>query len=145
MSAQQTMVPKAAAQAGVLYGFDPSNPNVLNALRVSATGQLVTAVQGGGSPITVNANTRTCVGRQTISVTAGAVVSLTVPAGAVSAMIQADGSTVSMTLDASTPSATVGTRIDDGVILHIDSVLASVRLIARTVTTNVQVAYFDRA
>ena len=71
--------------------------------------------------------------------------SLTPPAGAVAAMIQADGSAVSMTLDGTAPTATVGTRIDDGVILHIDSVLSAVRLIARSATTNVQVAYFDKA
>lgn len=93
----------------------------------------------------VEAAERSCVGRETISVTTGAVVSLTPPALAVAAMLQADGSAVSMTLDGTNPTATVGTRIDDGVILHIDSLLSAVRLIARSATTNVQVAYFDKA
>lgn len=94
----------------------------------------------------VSANTRNCVGRQTISVTTGAVVTLTVPAGANAALIQADGYAVSMTLDGVTaPTASVGMRLDDGVIFAVDSALANVKLIARTNTTNVQVCYFDKA
>lgn len=99
-----------------------------------------------GNPIPVAAAARTCVGRQTISVTTGAVSTLTVPAGANAALIQADGSSVSMTLDGTTnPTSTVGTRLDDGVIFAVDSSLAAVKLIARTAATNVQVTYFDKA
>lgn len=88
---------------------------------------------------------RACVGRQTLDVTAGAVATLTVPVGAVAAAIQADGSAVSITLDgASAPAATVGTRIDDGVIYYVDTALANVKMIARTATTKVQVVYFDK-
>jgi|APLak6261696175_1056226.scaffolds.fasta_scaffold04025_2 hypothetical protein len=87
---------------------------------------------------------RRCVGRQTVSVTTGAVVTLTIPGGAVSADIQADGSAVSITKDGTTPTATVGQRIDDGVIHYVDTPLDSVKLIARTGTTNVQVTYYDK-
>lgn len=102
-------------------------------------------VIGEDNPLPISGSQRACVGRQTLSVTTGAVVSLTPPAGAVAAMIQADGLAVSMTLDSTAPTATVGTRIDDGVIMHIDSALTGVRLIARSATTNVQVTYFDKA
>lgn len=91
------------------------------------------------------ASARSCVGRQTLSVTTGAVVTLTVPSGAVAAMIQADGNALSITLEGTAPTASIGTRIDDGVIFYADTNLANVKLIARTATTNVQVAYFDKA
>lgn len=93
----------------------------------------------------INITTRACVGRQTISVTTGAVVTLTVPTGAVAASIQADGSAVSITLDGTTPTSTVGSRIDDGMYYYVDTSLANVKLIARTATTNVQVVYFNKA
>lgn len=98
-----------------------------------------------GNPIPVSLSARTCVGRQTLSVTTGAVVTLTVPAGAVAASIQADGSSVSITLDGTTPTSTVGSRIDDGVFYYVDTSLAAVKMLARTATTNVQVAYFNKA
>jgi hypothetical protein len=93
----------------------------------------------------INITTRACVGRQTISVTTGAVVTLTVPTGAVAASIQADGSAVSITLDGTTPTSAIGSRIDDGMYYYVDTSLANVKLIARTATTNVQVVYFNKA
>lgn len=130
--------------------------DVLLPIKVDSTGRLettATAVVSSeveikndtGSPIPVQASVRNCVGRQTISVTTGAVVTLTVPVGAVAALIQADGNAVSITLDSTTPTTTVGQRIDDGVFYYVDTSLANVKLIARTATTNIQVAYFDKA
>lgn len=88
---------------------------------------------------------RSVLGRQTLAVTTGAVATLTVPANAKAAEIQADGYSVSITLDGTTaPTATVGTRIDDGQIYAVYSTLANVKLIARTNNTNVQVVYFDK-
>jgi hypothetical protein len=98
-----------------------------------------------GNPIPISATPRLCVGRQTISVTTGSVTTLTVPSGAAAAAIQADGSAISITLDGTTPTATVGSRIDDGVFYYVDTTLANVKLIARTSTTNVQVVYFNKA
>ena len=120
------------------------------------TGETYAASGGGGSQgltdaqlraaaVVVSASARSCVGRQTLSVTTGTVATLTVPVGAVAATIQADGSAVSVTLDGTTPTATVGSRIDDGVFYYVDTPLTSVKLIARSSTTNVQVAYFDKA
>lgn len=130
----------------LMHGMRAGSATVMLPVMVDDNGRLVAVIDSSPTqPVSVSAGGRNCLGRQTLSVTTGAVVSLTPPAGAVAAMIQADGSAVSMTLDGSNPTATVGTRIDDGVILHIDSALTAVRLIARSATTNVQVAYFDKA
>ena len=102
-------------------------------------------VDGSGVTQPVSAVTRTCTGRQTLALAAGVVTTLTVPGGSVAAAIQADGNTVRVTLDGVTaPSATVGTRIDDGVIYYVDTALANVKLFAPTACT-VQVDYFDKA
>lgn len=96
------------------------------------------------TPIPVAASPRSCVGRQTLDVTTGIVMTLAVPVGAVAAAIQADGSAISITLEGTAPSATVGTRIDDGVIYYVDTSLANVKMIARAASTKVQVVYFDK-
>ena len=62
MAAQQTMVPKAAAQAGVLYGFDPSNPNLLNAMKIDSSGGIVTADSKGSGAATITTNTTAVTG-----------------------------------------------------------------------------------
>ncbi|WP_300434805.1 hypothetical protein [Zoogloea sp.] len=98
-----------------------------------------------GAARTVTAAARTCTGRETIPLAAGVVTTLTVPGGSIAAAIQADGNTVRVTLNGATaPSATVGTRIDDGVIYYVDTALASVKLFA-AVACSAQVAYFDKA
>ena len=99
-----------------------------------------------GSPVPVNAVNRNCVGRQTLSVTTGAVSTLTIPGGAASALIQSDGSAISITFDGVTaPTATIGVKIDDGMFQYVDTPLANVKMIARSATTNVQVVYYDKA
>lgn len=105
-----------------------------------------TGVPNNSLPVSVSP--RSCVGSQTIiGLSNNNAVALTIPPNAVAAMIQADGGTVRVTLDGLiNPTSTVGTRIDDGVMLYIDSVLAGVKLIAQGgTTTNVQIAYFDKA
>ena len=105
----------------------------------------VTDTQLRASPVPVSASTRQCVGRQTLALSAGVVTTLTIPGGAVAAAIQADGNTVRCTLDGATaPSATVGTRIDDGVIYYVDTSLANVKLLA-PVACSAQIVYFDKA
>lgn len=112
---------------------------------VSVTVSDVEISNDAGNPIPISVGQRNCVGRQTLSVTTSTVATLTVPGGAVAATIQADGSAISITLDGTTqPTATIGSRIDDGVFFYVDTPLALVKLIARTATTNVQVAYFDK-
>lgn len=110
----------------------------------AVTGPLTDAQLRAG-PVPVSAAARTCTGRQRIALAAGVVATLTVPNGSLAAAIQADGNTVRCTLDGVTaPSATVGTRIDDGVIYYVDTALASVKLFA-DVACAAQVAYFDKA
>ena len=111
---------------------------------LNPTGDFEPAKGKNGAAYVIAAN-RSCVGRETLDVATGSVTTLTVPVGAVAAAIQADGSAVSITLDgASAPSATVGTRIDDGVIYYVDTSLGTVKLIARTAATKAQVVYFDK-
>lgn len=93
----------------------------------------------------VVAGVRNCLGRQTIPVGLGSASSLTVPDGAIGAMLQADGGPISVSLDGASPTSTNGLRVDDGAIINIDTALSLVRVIARSVATNVQVLYFDKA
>lgn len=95
MPAQQTMIPKAAAQAGVLYGFDPANPNLLNAMKIGNDGGLVTADSKGSGAATITTDTTVVSGSfvaitilndavftsLTRSNTTGTIGSVTVPAG----------------------------------------------------------------
>lgn len=104
----------------------------------------VTDAQLRATPVNVNAAARTCLGRETIVLAAAGTASLTVPASAVAAHIQADGATIRIRLDGQAPTATVGTRLDDGVIYPVDTALAGVRLYG-VGACNVQVVYFDRA
>lgn len=94
--------------------------------------------------LAVAATARSCVGRQTIAIAAGTIVTLTPPGGAVAAHIQADGATVRITLEGTAPTASTGTRIDDGVIYPVDTSLTAVKLFAVTACA-VQVGYFDKA
>lgn len=97
------------------------------------------------SCLPVTATPRSCVGRQTIALAANTVTTLTVPGGAVAAGIQADGGVVRITCDGTTaPTASVGTRIDDGVIYYVDTSLANVKLLA-PVACSAQVIYYDKA
>lgn len=70
--------------------------------------------------------------------------SLTIPPGALTADIQADGGVVRLRRDAGAPTSTTGWRIDDGMSVSVDSPLADVRLLAVAASTNVQICYYDR-
>lgn len=106
------------------------------------------ALVNGASPIT--ATPRVCLGTARVTVTTSsqtlaALVGGTIPAGAVTAEIQADGGTVRLRRDGGTPTSTLGYRLDDGAEKLIDTPLADVRLIsggASSVFANV--AFFDR-
>lgn len=101
-------------------------------------------VDGSGVTQPVSAVTRACLGGETITLAAGGTASLTVPANALAAHVQADGATIRIRLDGQAPTATAGTRLDDGVIYPVDTALANVRLYG-VGACNVQVVYFDRA
>jgi hypothetical protein len=115
---------------------------LLSRLPALASGRIPT--DGSGVTQPVSAVSRACVGAQTINLTAGVVSTLNVAVGAAAAQIQADGNTVRITQDGSVPSATIGTRIDDGVIYYVDTSLAAVKLFA-PVACSARVVYFDRA
>lgn len=102
-------------------------------------------------PSPVQVMGRICTGRATFTFPAATVKTLAecaggvIPAGSVACKIQADGGILRMTSDGSTPSATIGFRIDDGVFYDIDTVLENIRLIAQAgSTTVVQIKFYDR-
>ena len=119
--------------------------------RDDVTGVTYELVHLGGDKYAevMTVGTRVCLGCLPLALSAVDVKSLTdagaIPAGAVVAEIQADGGVVRIRRDAGAPTAAIGWRIDDGVSITVDSVLADVRLLAQSgTTTNVQIAYFDR-
>ena len=110
---------------------------------VNSSGKPV-ALLAANNALSVGVTNRVCLGTQTITtLSTVTAVSLTIPTGAVCADIQADGGTIRMRCDAVAPTASTGWRIDNGLSVTVDSVLASVRLIAQT-ATNVQIFYWDR-
>jgi uncharacterized protein RhaS with RHS repeats len=121
----------------------------LRATAVPVAGPL-TNTQLRATPVPVSVPARTCLGtaRLTIPVTsvtlAGATGGIAIPAGAVTAEIQADGGAVRMRRDGSTPTATLGYRLEDGLEKVVDSTLADVRLIAQGGACFVNVAYFNQ-
>ena len=136
-----TEVTQLAVKAAV-QSIDTKTPTLIGgAVPVSGP---VTDAQLRATPVNVNAATRACVGRETIALAAAGTASLTVPGGAVAAHVQADGATIRIRLDGQAPTATVGTRLDDGVIYPVDTSLAGVRLYG-VGACNVQVVYFDKA
>lgn len=108
----------------------------------------LTNTQLRAAAVPIAAQVRVCLGTQMLTgLSATTAASLTVPGGAVVAEIQADGGTVRMRRDGDVglPTATRGWRLDDGVSVTVDSVLANVRLLAQSgTTTNVQITYFDK-
>ena len=137
-----TEVTQLAVKAAV-QSIDTKTPTLIGGA-VPVSGPL-TNTELRATAVPVSAAARTCTGRQTLALAAGVVTTLTVPGSSLAAAIQADGNTVRVTLDGVTaPSATVGTRIDDGVIYYVDTALASVKLFA-AVACSAQVAYFDKA
>lgn len=110
----------------------------------TSAASLPVVIASDQAAVSVVAKARACTGRQTIPLSAGVVTTLTVPADSVAAAIQADGNTIRVTLSGTDPTATVGTRIDDGVIYYVDTALASVKLLA-PVACSAQVVYFDKA
>jgi hypothetical protein len=110
----------------------------------------LTDTQLRATPVPVSVPARICLGtaRLTIPLTsvtlAGATGGIAIPAGAVTAEIQADGGTVRMRRDGTAPTATLGYRLEDGLEKVVDSTLADVRLIAQGGACFVNVAYFNQ-
>ena len=93
----------------------------------------------------IQALARAVIGTQMITgLSTSTPASLTVPTGAQTADIQADGGVVRLRRDAGAPTSTTGWRLDDGSSISVDSPLADVRLLAVAASTNVQICYYDR-
>ena len=99
----------------------------------------------------VGATARVCVAHQgiTVPITTGVTLAslcsgAIIPVGAVTAEIQAQNGVVRYSLDASTVTPTSGKRINVDENCVIDSVLASVRVVAETAAVTCSVAFFDR-
>jgi hypothetical protein len=65
------------------------------------------------------------------------------PVGTVAVELQADGGTVRIRRDNGVPTTTLGYRLDDGMVLTVDSAPTDIRVIAATATP-MNVACFDR-
>lgn len=101
--------------------------------------------------ISVVATTRVCVSHQDITVPITTGVTLAslcvggiIPVGAVTCEIQAQNGVVRYRLDASTVTPTTGAQIYVSETCPIDSVLASVRLVAETTAVTCSVKFFDK-
>lgn len=137
-------IPNRASFAQQTVLIDPATGEAYSASSGTTAG--LTDAQLRAEAIPISAQSRTCLGTQILTaLSTSTAASLTVPTGAVCADIQADGGTVRMRRDATAPTATQGWRIDDGLSVTVDSVLASVRLLAVSGTsTNVQICFYDR-
>ena len=111
----------------------------------------LTASELAALTLSVGVTTRVCVSHQAITVPITTGVTLAslcsggiIPVGAVTAEIQALDAVVRYRLDASTVTPTSGMRLNVDDKLVIDSVLASVRLVAQSGVAACSVAFFDR-
>lgn len=86
------------------------------------------------------------VSHQRLSVGAVSAVQLTVPAGARTAWLQADGGAVRYRLDGSDPTTTTGLALQDNQppqVVNAPELLNGVRLISEAGTVTVEIAYFS--
>ena len=120
----------------------PNQSQYVESLYTGYTAPAVaTSVVNATTTVLINRN---CLGMQTLAVNTASYAVLTVPTNALCAIVQPDGANVSLSLTSTVPTATVGLRLNDGVFYRVDSLLSSVKLIARSANTNVQIAYFDK-
>lgn len=109
----------------------------------------LTDAQLRAAAVTVSASARVCLGTERVTVTSTAatlkslMTGAAFPVGTVVVELQADGGTVRIRRDNANPTTTLGYRLDDGMVLTVDSAPASVRVIA-AVSTPMNVACFDR-
>ena len=108
------------------------------------------AVSGGDVIRTVAITSRIIIDQRTVTAPATTGVTLaslyggTLPAGAVAARIQADGGTIRVGLTATMVTPATGLRIDDGGSEPIDSSLANVTVVGKTIAVPMNVVLYDR-
>lgn len=140
--------------------YNDGTKDVVRPVKVTSTGELVTASGSGStgltdaqlraSPVPIIATARTCLGTFRVTCTTSsqalaALIGTSIPVGATTCEIQADGGSIRLRRDGGTPTSTVGYRIDDGVEKMVDTALADVRLIsASAVSVFANVIFFDR-
>lgn len=119
-------------------------------LEIIASNSL-TASELAALTLSVGVSTRVCVSHQAITVPITTDVTLAslcsggiIPVGALTAEIQAQNGIVRYTLDASTVTPTTGKRINVDENCIVDSVLASVRVVAESAAVTCSVAFFDK-
>lgn len=111
--------------------------------------QALTDAQLRAAPVPVAASARVCLGTERVTVTSAAATLQSLmtggvfPVGTVVVELQADGGTIRIRRDNGVPTTTLGYRLDDGMVLTVDSAPASVRVIAAS-NTPLNVACFDR-
>lgn len=109
----------------------------------------LTDAQLRASSVPVVISPRVCLLSEKVTVTSTAatlqslMTGASFPVGTVVVELQADGGTVRIRRDNANPTTTLGYRLDDGMVLTVDSAPASVRVIA-AVSTPMNVACFDR-
>lgn len=140
--------------------YNDGTKDVVRPVKVTSTGELVTASGTGStgitdaqlraSPVPIIATARTCLGTSRVTVTTSsqtlaALIGTAIPVGATTCEIQADGGSIRLRRDGIAPTSTVGYRIDDGVEKMVDTALADVRLIsAGGASVFANVIFFDR-
>lgn len=119
-------------------------------LEIIASNSL-TASELAALTLSVGVTARVCVSHQgiTVPITTGVTLASlcsggVIPVGAVTAEIQAQNGIVRYTLDASTVTPTTGKRINVDENCIVDSVLASVRVVAESAAVTCSVTFFDK-
>lgn len=95
-----------------------------------------------GNPLPVQAPQRQCLGHESLVVTTTAS-SLTVPTNAQAALLQCDGEDLMVTLDNTTPTSTLGYKLQDTQTLYVDTQLALVKVVAKSTASRLQVIYYS--
>ena len=109
--------------------FNLSDPGAIRPIRISSR---------------IIIDQRTVTAPATTGVTLASLFGGVLPAGAVSARVQADGGTIRVGLTAIMVTPTTGLRIDDGGSEPIDSSLANVTVVGKTIAVPMNVVLYDR-
>lgn len=121
----------------------------VNAL-MTALGDKVSALCADNGAAVIQVANRTVIDQRTVIAPATTGVTLaslyggTIPVGAVAAEIQADGGTVKIGLTVTLVTTTTGMRLDDGMSRTVDSALANVTVVGKTIAVPLNIVLFDR-
>lgn len=137
----------------IWYNFNTQLPiTVLDATKLTAiAANSLTAAELATMTLAIGATARVCVSHQgiTVPITTGVTLASlcsggVIPTGAVTCELQAQNGIVRYRLDASTVTPTTGAQINASETYIIDSVLASVRVVAETTAVSCSAKFFDK-